>query len=119
MLQKQEIINKIANYSTDRKVFNELGEALFYDEGDVWIFLDNSFGCLNGSKLKYLYTESEYRSQGKGSEVLNQIDQYCKSNGVKEIKTVAPISRQSFYEKRGWKVTKTYSKWIKINKTII
>jgi len=116
MKTKEQIITAIANYATDRTVYKDLGEPLFYDENDTWIFLPNAFGCINNSKLKYLYTESNYRSLGKGSNILKQFDEYCKENKVKELKTIAPISRKEFYEKRGWEVTAVLTNWIKIKK---
>jgi GNAT superfamily N-acetyltransferase len=117
MKTKQEIVLAIANYSTDRMVHKELGEPLFYDENDVWIFLPNAFGCVNKNKLKYLYTEPNYRSLGKGSSILEQFDDYCHDNKIKELKTIAPISRKDFYVKRGWEVTATLTNWIKIKKS--
>lgn len=96
-----------------RDIVKELGEPLFVEYGDTWIFLDNEKGfiCFNKSykRVKYLFVFKPFRGFGIGSELVSLLpSQYFEVTATKMSKTL--------FEKAGFQITKSFTNYFKMKK---
>lgn len=115
-MNKAQIISRISKYATSRDVFNEMGEPILYDENDIWFFVNHGFACINSNKLKYLYTDPDYRNVGIADRLLGDINKYCIKNKIEELYAVCPSSALGFYKKRGFNAYLSFKNYHKIIK---
>jgi hypothetical protein len=96
-----------------REVVKELGESLFVEIGDTWIFDEKQRGfiCWNpySKKVKYLYVFFPFRKFGVGSMLLSMLP-----SG--EFSTTATKKSKSLFEKAGFKATKEFINYFKMKR---
>jgi GNAT superfamily N-acetyltransferase len=124
---KENVISAIGKYLLDKSVATELGEAIFYDKGDVFFFYYHNDSCVafaalnrSGSKarLKYIYVDNEYRGNGVFSELLEAIYDVAKDEGKGEITATSTMMALPMYERKGWEVTKEWKNYANIKKQL-
>lgn len=103
--------------------FSKIGEDYFkslIEDGTVWIALDDNkvIGYIAGSvagkpsyatkslaELDNFYIEEEYRRQGIGKRLVQELKNYCMSKGIEEIKVTASAKNanaREFYKSNGF-----------------
>ena len=103
--------------------FSKTGEDYFKDlieKGTVWLVVDNDkvIGYLAGSidgkpayatkslaELDNFYIEEEYRRQGIGKRLVEELKKYCKTKGIEEIIVTASaknMNAREFYQNNGF-----------------
>lgn len=96
-----------------RDVVKELGEPLFIEFGDTWIFDDKERGfiCYNEAQktVKYLYVFFPFRRFGVGSMFLTMLPKG-------ELKTIATKKSKGLFEKYGFSTTKEFTNYFKMQR---
>lgn len=96
-----------------REVVKELGEPLFVEIGDVWVFdeKERGFICWNpyNKKVKYLYVFYSFRKFGVGSMLISMLP-------TTEFHTVATEKSVRLFEKAGFEITKSFTKYFKMTR---
>lgn len=96
-----------------RDVVKELGEPLFIDFGDTWIFDDKERGFITYNaaqkKVKYLYVFFPFRRFGVGSMFLSMLPK-------QEFNTVATKKSKSIFEKVGFETTREFTNYFKMQR---
>ncbi|MFT4144871.1 MAG: GNAT family N-acetyltransferase [Mobilitalea sp.] len=54
----------------------------------------------------YLFTHKDYQGQGIATLIVQEIENYCKSEGFQMITTDASITAKPFFERRGYLIQK-------------
>lgn len=96
-----------------REVVKELGEPLFIEFGDTWIFDDKERGfiCYNQPQqsVKYLYVFYPFRGFGVGTMFLSMLP-------AGEFKTIATKKSKGLFEKAGFTITKEFVNYFKMKR---
>lgn len=122
----ETISNKLKSFATSVSVYKELGEPILCHPGIEFMFWQDKSEVLSfvGYQtkrdhvfLRYAYTATKSRNQGYFSLLLEEMEESI-PKGIKTIKAVATDSALSIYLKRGYTVSKSYTKFHKIEKKI-
>lgn len=96
-----------------REVVKELGEPLFVEIGDVWLFdeKERGFICWNpySKKVKYLYVFYSFRKVGVGSMLISMLPQG-------PLETMSTTKSVRLFENAGFKITKSFTKYFKMKR---
>lgn len=97
-----------------RAVVKELGEPLFVEIGDVWMFdeKERGFICWNpySKKVKYLYVFYSFRKFGVGSMLVSMLP-------AGEFETVSTVKSVGIFERAGFQTVKSFVKYFKMKKS--
>lgn len=96
-----------------RDVVKELGEPLFIDFGDTWIFDDKERGFIayNAAqkKVKYLYVFFPFRGYGVAKMFVSMLP-------AGEFETIATKKSKSIFEQAGFALTKEFVNYFKMKR---
>jgi len=96
-----------------REVVKELGEPLFVEIGDVWVFdeKERGFICWNpySKKVKYLYVFYCFRKVGVGTMLISLLP-------AGSFETTATTKSVSLFERAGFSITKSFTKYFKMKR---
>lgn len=111
------IIQCLAHFAMSKVCVTELGEPVLYWPDAIYYLCECNgeiigFAAIQKSKfLRYLYTDSNFRGMGCGSELLKNIE--SDFNGVK-LECTSTNNALSFYLKRGWKIKSSFKNYHKL-----
>lgn len=96
-----------------REVVKEIGEPLFVEIGDVWIFDDKDRGFIAynpySKKVKYLYVFGSFRRIGIGNSFIEMLP-----SG--EWNTIATKKSVRLFERSGFEITKAFTNYFKMKR---
>lgn len=106
------ICNQIKYISTRKQALKEMDGPFIVEQGQSWLFgykgnIMVGFVCYTSNEILYCYTFPEYRNQGVLTEIYSRIP-----SG--KYKTLANENSKNFFLNRGFKVTKKFTKWNKM-----
>lgn len=108
--------NTVADYikhvATNREAIKEMEGAFYVEDGQSWVIgfrrqLMVGFICYTDKEILYCYTMPEHRKTGVFSELYLQVP-------AGNYKTLTNNNSKDFFLKRGFKITKEYTFWTKM-----
>ena len=117
---KEQCLSLLSEFILDRGIAKELGEAIFFDEGDFFYIKSVKgrsigFAAINVKKnttLKYMYVLPEFRGNGYFGELHKALFKDCRG----KIKLVATDSALPIYQKYGYQIEKSFVNYHKLSK---
>ena len=129
---KQEAAKYLIDYLLDPLVVHELGEPILFRQNDVFGFYEGdlqsepiqtkAFFCVSindSAFLRYIYVNPIFRGQGLFNVLIKSVEDLCVEAGCSCIKAVATNSALPLYLAKGYKITKSYVNYHKIQKDLI
>jgi GNAT superfamily N-acetyltransferase len=107
-----------------KEVVSELGESVVFDEGDRFFFEMHGkycigFACLSEKgKLKYMYVLKSERGKGIFTKLLKSVEEMALSLQLLKIKATSTALALPMYQKKGYKVTKSFTNFYNIEKVL-
>ena len=105
------------DYNYDENILNDWLANKTPDNVKIWIESKTNYSLVAITKEKEIvgfilmsesgeillnYVLPEYKNQGIGKQLLNTLEKYAKTLGLRSIKTVSTITAKSFYERNGF-----------------
>jgi len=124
LTERKQVSEAICQFTTSRKVLKELGEPIIFDDGDRFFIKQIqgqtvAFAALSGKGfLKYVYVKTSNRGQGLFLELYKSVEEMAKALEIKEITAVSTLQGLPLYQKNGFEITKSFTNYHKIKKTI-
>lgn len=124
---KKDILKHLADFLLEKKVFQELGEPILYEKGDVfWVKIHKGktvgFACVffqkDSARLKYIYVQESQRGNGFFTELYNELEKFCIDLKFQKITATCTNRALPIYQKKGWEISKSFKNYHYIFKNI-
>ncbi len=123
-----KVYANIGPYAMNAKVVSEIeGYPILTDENYIWFVVFDGKEIIGFSALKLSqqsaeftndYVSPEYRKKGVHSKLIKERLSWCKENGIKYAKADCTNVCIDQYIKAGFKVSKSFVKWHKVERDV-
>jgi len=117
LTNKNDIKKEMLPYLMEKKIIDELGESITLKNYDEYLVSYFGFGCVNRNVIRYIYISKEYRGNGFGKRMLNDLENIIDYNH-NEVILQSTLNSLEFYKKNNYQIVKSFKNVFNLKKVL-